>query len=1031
MSDPLGLLGEPLVPRDRKPAAISAPVGVPMQKAVEARTAPKPSAPTTLASVPISLPQRPLQAPVVAAPRAIRGSPVTGAVVMPESAWRPPPVLPNLRGRRIDFIGIDTETTGLEQRKDRIVGVSLAVSSDGPRLYLPFGHDGDDNMPEDVVRRWMTDEVVPLDTEFVGAHLLFDLEMLARWGVRFPKTASFHDVQVAEPLLDEWLDDYKLDSLGLRYLGIGKDRSLMKAAASRHGWNTDAAMMSNLWRLPARYVGPYAEADADLPARIWARQKPLIEEQELTTIYDIERKLIPVLLAMRLRGVRIDVPRAETFLGKLVRERDARLADLKRVAGHAAEFKSVASLAPALRERGLDVPRTASSTKHPDGQDSITESWLVEHRGDALVDAIMVGRRVQTLATYIEKSILERVDDGRIYPVFNQLRRSEEDGNRRGTIARLCLSGGTEIMVPNGIRLIEDVRPGDLVYCYDENQRLVLRKVKWSGKTGLKPVVKALFKRGLTSNDPGYKGKGRALFLTGDHHVRLADGSYMPIRDTLPGTRVMSLHRVGNGQGMADHLHIFGHPKGRGQAEHRVIYSITHEITLTGGRQIHIHHKDNNHFNNAPENLEMLSISDHIKQHQTPEEARRRALLAHQRYGDKITSSAASAMDRWSKAKNPPEKILELFNQDMTISGIAKSLTIRTTTVVKRLIEAGIPEDKIPERYRSLINHVLYSVEEIPGIHEVYDIEVENCHNFIANEICVHNSCSQPNLQAVAKREKIADSLIDIDEEVAKATRCLFLPEESEEWQRDDFSQEEFRLTVSVAIGKGADEARAKYVENPRLSFHKMAGEMAGIDPDDKKQYDKIKALNLAKSYGAQRRKIAIILKCSLDEADAFIKNYESSLPFTVDTFNAAKRVADEQGFIRTILKRRQRFPLWEPRNNRGDRWRPPMLYDRAFAAYGEDIVRAGTYMALNRYDQGSGADIIKKAMVDGWEAGICDVLGAYLLSEHDELDVSCPLTPEGDEAGKELTRIMENVVKLRVPLLVESSRGPNWGECA
>jgi len=74
---------------------------------------------------------------------------------------------------------------------------------------------------------------------------------------------------------------------------------------------------------------------------------------------------------------------------------------------------------------------------------------------------------------------------------------------------------------------------------------------------------------------------------------------------------------------------------------------------------------------------------------------------------------------------------------------------------------------------------------------------------------------------------------------------------------------------------------------------------------------------------------------------------------------------------------------------------------------------------------------MMKKAMVEAWEAGVCRVLGPYLVTVHDELGTSVPRTKEGDDAGKELVRIMENCVKLRVPVLAESDRGDDWGACS
>jgi DNA polymerase I-like protein with 3'-5' exonuclease and polymerase domains len=676
-----------------------------------------------VAAVPITVVAGVVAPPVRAQPRAVKASPVTAAPRMPEGSWRPPELssLPSLRGQKIEYIGYDIEATGLNPRKDKIIGVSLAIGCDGPRLYLPFGHEGGDNLPEENVKRWLKDEVAPLSTTLIGSYLLFDLEFSARWGLIFPNVTAFHDILVAEPLIDEWQLSYSLEALGVKYTGAGKNELLLREAASRYGWTTPTQVKANLHKLAARYIGPYAVEDADLPIRIFEKQTAIMKAEELERVYEVERRQIPVNLAMRLRGVPFDVPRANVLLDKLNAELKSWTLRLHHAAGKEINPRGD-DLGPVLRSRGFDLPLTAK------GKDSITESWLVAHRSDTIIDAVLVCRRISVLVSYAE-SLLKLEEGGRIYPTFNQLKRTKDDGSGSGTMARY--------------------------------------------------------------------------------------------------------------------------------------------------------------------------------------------------------------------------------------------------------------------------------------------------------------SCTDPNLQQIGKREKPADELIDMNENLAAATRKCFPAEPGEVYQRDDTSQAEFRLNVNIAIGNGAEEARERYRTDPAISFHRMCGEMAGIDPNDKSQYDKIKGLNLGKSYGAQGKRVASILGCSLEDANIFVRRYEEALPFTVVTFNKAKEMAELNGFVRTYLGRRQRFPLWEPRGNRGKNWRPPLLHDRALSEYGQNIVRSKTYAALNRYCQGSAADVFKKGLADMWDAGVFNALGAPLLLVHDEIDTSVPQTKEGAEAARELTRIMGECVTLKVPLLIETSQGPTWGDCA
>jgi DNA polymerase-1 len=92
-------------------------------------------------------------------------------------------------------------------------------------------------------------------------------------------------------------------------------------------------------------------------------------------------------------------------------------------------------------------------------------------------------------------------------------------------------------------------------------------------------------------------------------------------------------------------------------------------------------------------------------------------------------------------------------------------------------------------------------------------------------------------------------------------------------------------------------------------------------------------------------------------------------------------------------------------------------------------IQRAFTYKALNAVIQGSAADLMKKAMVNVWEAGICDILGSPLLTVHDEMDFSVPQTKEGLEAWAECVWLMETALEFRVPIRVDGELKPNWGQ--
>lgn len=352
---------------------------------------------------------------------------------LPESRWTPPAELPSLRG--IARLAVDIETHDPElrtmgpgfRRGARIVG--LALGTDDWRQYFPVGHEGGGNLDERMVIAWAREELSNYRGEVVGTNLAYDVDGLTEcWGVRFHDDVVFHDVQVAEPLLDEWREEFNLDALSLDYLGIGKDEALLNEAAAAFGVTGRDAIKASIHKYPANLVGPYAEGDVDRPLRIFPLQEKKLRDEGLWEIYDdVERRLIPILVAMRQRGVRIDRRRALQVRNALVIKRDEQLAQLKRLAGPAAEFMEVDSLTHALDERNIRYTKTKKTDKP-----QINKVLLERYAGDPLIDAITLGRRYNTMInTFIDSQILGHATGDRLHPTFKQLK--DDDG---GTIAR-------------------------------------------------------------------------------------------------------------------------------------------------------------------------------------------------------------------------------------------------------------------------------------------------------------------------------------------------------------------------------------------------------------------------------------------------------------------------------------------------------------------------------------------------------------------------------------------------------------------
>jgi DNA polymerase I-like protein with 3'-5' exonuclease and polymerase domains len=255
-------------------------------------------------------------------------------------------------------------------------------------------------------------------------------------------------------------------------------------------------------------------------------------------------------------------------------------------------------------------------------------------------------------------------------------------------------------------------------------------------------------------------------------------------------------------------------------------------------------------------------------------------------------------------------------------------------------------------------------------------------------------SSSNPNLQQVSakKEEDIVESTSSILN--GQVIRKLFLPEEGCKWIKYDWSQIEYRLIAHYAIGEGADLIRKRYTEDANTDYHDEMGKLTGIE--DRKI---VKTLNFGAAYGMGIEKMSETYGWNLEEAKAIYYMYHSRVPFVKETSNRVALKAKKMGFIKTILGRRAHLKS-----------------------------SSKAYVMFNRLIQGSAADLMKLAMVQGYKSGIFNTLYPH-LTVHDEMDISEPEIKEGREASKEFKNIMENCVKLKVPIIAEMEIGENWGE--
>lgn len=281
-------------------------------------------------------------------------------------------------------------------------------------------------------------------------------------------------------------------------------------------------------------------------------------------------------------------------------------------------------------------------------------------------------------------------------------------------------------------------------------------------------------------------------------------------------------------------------------------------------------------------------------------------------------------------------------------------------------------------------------------------------------------SSSNPNLQNIPVRTELGSRI-----------RTLFLPEDGELWYSDDWSQIEFRMLVHYAFQEfgrhdptsAAALIRQGYIDDPTTDFHQFVAELARIDRKPAKN------INFGLVYGMGEPTMARNLGRPLEDVKPIFNQYHQRLPFVKDIYDLANKKAKDRRWIQTYLGRRRRWNRFESVDWEVAKVTKPMTEEAAKQLYKNKYRVANSNKALNALLQGSAADIMKIAMVDIWDSGICDVLGAPLSTVHDELNWSVAQTKEAQQAHEEARRIMETCVKLNLPLLCDSGSGANWGE--
>ena len=333
----------------------------------------------------------------------------------PETEWVMPDELKDLRGHKEIAIDLETNDPHLKQlgsgnvtNRGHIAGVAVAV--EGWSGYFPIHHEQGGNMDKKLVLGWLQDILNQENTTFIFHNAMYDVCWLRSAGLTIK--GPIVDTMIAASLIDENRMSYALNGLAKYYVGIGKDEKILIQAAKEYGLDPKADM----WRMPAMFVGQYAERDAESTLKLWQRLKIELYNQELMDVFTLETDLFPCLVDMRFKGVRVDLEKAQNIKQNLIKREDIILKKIKKLTGVHVEIMAARSIAKAFDNLKLPYDRTAKSN-----EPSFTKNFLQNHPHE-LPQAIAEARELNKAHSTFIDSITKHSVDGRIHADINQIR---------------------------------------------------------------------------------------------------------------------------------------------------------------------------------------------------------------------------------------------------------------------------------------------------------------------------------------------------------------------------------------------------------------------------------------------------------------------------------------------------------------------------------------------------------------------------------------------------------------------------------
>ena len=340
-----------------------------------------------------------------------------------------------------------------------------------------------------------------------------------------------------------------------------------------------------------------------------------------------------------------------------------------------------------------------------------------------------------------------------------------------------------------------------------------------------------------------------------------------------------------------------------------------------------------------------------------------------------------------------PKQVGEVLFEKMGLKGGKKTATGQYSTSEAILEKIDHPITALIIEYRGLTK---LKSTYTDGLLKQANPETQRVHTSYHQALTATGrlSSTDPNLQNIPVRENIGRQI-----------RQAFIAPEGRILLAADYSQIELRLMAHFS----QDEALVHAFNHGQDVHSRTASEVLGVALEDvtSDQRRQAKAVNFGLLYGMSEFGLIRQLGFTREESQNYIKQYFHRYPGIYEYMQRTRQIALEQGFVETITGRR--------------------LYTPDIKASNMMVRKGAERAAINAPLQGSAAEIIKMAMIE-----VDKILpknqAKLLLQVHDELvfEVNEDIA---DEISVKIQDVMQKVVTLSVPLLVEVGKGKNWNE--